>query len=137
MALRLMDELQVSGRRVLLRLDLNVPLKDGKVLDDTRVREAAPTVRALLDRGAAVIACSHLGRAKGKPDPALSLAPVAGVLERYVGTPVRFVPDSVGSSHAGRRRVEAGRAVASREPPLPQWRGGQRSGVLRAARGPR
>jgi len=96
MALRLMDELQVSGRRVLLRLDLNVPLKDGKVLDDTRVREAAPTVRALLDRGAAVIACSHLGRAKGKPDPALSLAPVAGVLERYVGTPVRFVPDSVG-----------------------------------------
>jgi len=81
MALRLMDTLNVERRRVLLRLDLNVPLKEGRVLDDTRVREAAPTVRSLAERGAIVVACSHLGRAKGKPDPALSLAPVAPVLE--------------------------------------------------------
>jgi len=96
MALRSMDTLNVRGRRVLLRLDLNVPLKEGKVLDDTRVREAAPTVRALAERGAIVVACSHLGRAKGKPDPALSLAPVAPVLAKHAGRPVRFVPDVTG-----------------------------------------
>ena len=96
MALRSMAALNVEGRRVLLRLDLNVPLKDGKVGDETRVREAAPTVRALAERGAIVIACSHLGRAKGKPDPALSLAPVAPVLARLAGRPVRFVPDVAG-----------------------------------------
>ncbi|MBI4917001.1 MAG: phosphoglycerate kinase [Acidobacteria bacterium] len=98
MALRSMDALAVEGRRVLLRLDLNVPVKDGKVGDETRIREAAPTVRALADRGAVVIACSHLGRAKGAPDPALSLAPVAPVLERHVGRPVRFVGDLVGDT---------------------------------------
>ena len=96
MALRSMDALNVEGRRVLLRLDLNVPLKDGKVGDETRIREAAPTVRALAERGAVVIACSHLGRAKGKPDPSLSLAPVAPVLARLAGRPVRFVPDVAG-----------------------------------------
>ena len=98
MALRLMDTLNVERRRVLLRLDLNVPLKEGRVLDDTRVREAAPTVRSLAERGAIVVACSHLGRAKGKPDPALSLAPVAPVLEKYAGRPVRFIPDVVGEN---------------------------------------
>jgi len=96
MTLRLMETLNVEGRRVLLRLDLNVPLKDGKVGDETRVREAAPTVRTLAERGAVVIACSHLGRAKGKPDPALSLAPVAPILARLAGRPVRFVPDTAG-----------------------------------------
>jgi phosphoglycerate kinase len=96
-ALRLMDTLRVEGRRVLLRLDLNVPLKDGKVGDETRIREAAPTVRALAERGAIVVACSHLGRAKGKPDPALSLAPVAPVLSRLAGRAVRFVPDVAGA----------------------------------------
>jgi phosphoglycerate kinase len=108
MALRSMDTLKVEGRRVLLRLDLNVPLKEGRVLDDTRVREAAPTVRTLAERGAIVIACSHLGRAKGKPDPALSLAPVAPVLEKYAGRTVRFVPDVVGDA--------AQRAVAQAKP---------------------
>jgi phosphoglycerate kinase len=98
MVLRPMNTLKVEGRRVLLRLDLNVPLKDGRVLDDTRVREAAPTVRTLAERGAIVIACSHLGRAKGKPDPALSLAPVAPVLQKHVGRTVRFVPDVVGEA---------------------------------------
>jgi len=95
MALRSMDQLEVAGRRVLLRLDLNVPIRDGAVLDETRVREAAPTVRALAERGAIVVACSHLGRAKGKPDPALSLAPVAPVLQRLASRPVQFVPGPV------------------------------------------
>ena len=96
MALRQMDSLAVEGRRVLLRLDLNVPLDHGKVQDDTRVREAAPTVHTLAERGAVVVRCSHLGRAKGRPDPELSLAPVAPVLSRYVGRPVLFVADVVG-----------------------------------------
>ncbi|MEW6338413.1 MAG: phosphoglycerate kinase [Acidobacteriota bacterium] len=96
MTMRSMDGLEVAGRRVLLRLDLNVPVKDGRVGDETRVREAAPTVRELALRGAVVVACSHLGRAKGRPDPALSLAPVAPVLERHVGRPVRFVADVTG-----------------------------------------
>ncbi len=108
MALRSLGALNVEGRRVLLRLDLNVPLKDGKVGDETRIREAAPTVRALAERGAVVIACSHLGRAKGKPDPALSLAPVAPALARLVGRPVRFVPDVAGDV--------AKRAVAAAKP---------------------
>jgi len=108
MALRSMDSLAVEGRRVLLRLDLNVPIKNGAVLDDTRVREAAPTARALAERDAVVVACSHLGRAKGKPDPALSLAPVAPVLAGHLGRPVRFVPDTVGE--------EARRAVAAAKP---------------------
>ena len=98
MALRLMDTLNVEGRRVLLRLDLNVPIKDGKVGDETRVREAAPTVRSLAERGAVVIACSHLGRAKGKPDPTLSLAPVAPILARLAGKSVRFVADIAGNT---------------------------------------
>ena len=96
MALRSMEQLDVKGKRVLLRLDLNVPLKDGKVRDDTRIREAAPTVRSLAERGAVVIACSHLGRAKGKYDAALSLAPVAPVLAQLVGRPVTFVADVIG-----------------------------------------
>jgi phosphoglycerate kinase len=96
MPLRSMEQLDVRGKRVLLRLDLNVPLKEGAVRDETRVREAAPAVRALAERGAIVIACSHLGRAKGKFDPALSLAPVAPVLARLVGRPVTFVPDVIG-----------------------------------------
>jgi phosphoglycerate kinase len=96
MAMRSMDSLEVKGRRVLVRLDLNVPVKDGKVGDDTRVREAAPTVVQLVQHGAVVVTCSHLGRAKGKPDPALSLAPVAPILAKYIGRSVRFVPDLVG-----------------------------------------
>ena len=96
MAMRVMDRLEVAGRRVLLRLDLNVPLKDGCVVDETRIREAAPTLRTLVERGAVVVACSHLGRAKGKKDPALSLAPVAPILERLSGARVRFVADTVG-----------------------------------------
>jgi phosphoglycerate kinase len=99
-ALRSMDTLAVDGRRVLLRLDLNVPLKDGRVLDDTRIRAAAPTVRALARRRAIVVACSHLGRAKGKPDPALSLAPVAPLLAQHAGVPVRFVADVAGEAAA-------------------------------------
>lgn len=90
------DQLEVRGKRVLLRLDLNVPLRHGQVADDTRIRASAPTVRELAQRGAVVVACSHLGRPKGKPDPNFSLAPVAPVLAAFTRCPVVFVNDLVG-----------------------------------------
>lgn len=98
MGLRSMDSLQVRERRVLVRLDLNVPIAEGRVGDVTRVREAAPTVADLARRGAVVIACSHLGKPKGRVKPELSLAPVAPVLAEFAGVPVRFVADVAGST---------------------------------------
>ena len=83
----------VDGARVLARLDLNVPVRDGVILDDTRIVAALPTLRWLTERAKIVAACSHLGKAKGAPDPAFSLAPVAVALEKALGRPVRFIPD--------------------------------------------
>lgn len=109
---RKMDELEVAGRRVLLRLDLNVPLREWQVADDTRIRAAAPTVRALAHRGAVVVACSHLGRPKGKPEPKYSLAPVAPVLAELSGCPVRFAEDVVGErAHAAVKAAKPGEVV--------------------------
>lgn len=81
------------GTRVLVRLDLNVPVKDGTVLDLTRAEAALPTLRWLMARGAVIGACSHLGKANGAPDPRYSLAPVAPVLSRLLDAQVRFVDD--------------------------------------------
>lgn len=89
-------DIEVSGKRVLVRADLNVPLEGGVITDDTRIRESLPTIRYLLDRGARVIVCSHLGRPKG-PDPALSLAPVAGRMANLLGQEVLFAEDCVGT----------------------------------------
>ena len=83
----------LDGARVLLRLDLNVPLADGIVQDSTRIDAALPTLRWVLDRASVVAACSHLGKAKGTPDSDYSLAPVAEALEKALGRPVLFVPD--------------------------------------------
>ena len=77
MKLRTLDDLDVSSKRVLLRVDFNVPLEDGKIADDMRIEAALPTIRELLEKEASVICCSHLGRPKGKADPALSLSVVA------------------------------------------------------------
>lgn len=87
----------LRGRRVVVRADLNVPISSsGEVGDDTRIRASVPTLRHLVDAGARVVLLSHLGRPKGAPDPAASLAPVAEVLARALGAPVRFVADLVG-----------------------------------------
>jgi phosphoglycerate kinase len=88
----------VDGGRVLARLDLNVPIKDGKVADDTRITAALPTLKWLLQRSSVVAVCSHLGKAKGEPDPAFSLAPVATALAGALGRPVTFVPDCLDPS---------------------------------------
>lgn len=101
MVLRTLDSLgPLQGRRVLLRADLNVPLQEGRIGDDGRIRATVPTVRMLTDRGAAVVVCSHLGRPAGSPDPQLSLAPVAQRLQELLGAPVAFAPDTVGPMSA-------------------------------------
>ena len=90
----------VNGARVLARLDLNVPVQNGEVLDDTRIVAALPTLLWLTERAEVVAACSHLGKAKGSPDPAFSLAPVAVALESAIDRPVRFVPDCLDQAAA-------------------------------------
>jgi phosphoglycerate kinase len=86
----------LAGWRVLLRADLNVPVKDGKVTDATRIERLAPTIKELLAARAHVLVLSHFDRPKGKPVPSMSLAPLAEPLSRAVGAPVRFAPDCVG-----------------------------------------
>jgi len=101
--LRTLGELDPRGKRVLVRVDYNVPLDGGRVQDDTRIRASLPTLEHLLAGGAALVLMSHLGRPKGY-DPAFSLAPVAAALEALLKRPVRFVP-SLPSSEATREAV--------------------------------
>ncbi|WFF00443.1 phosphoglycerate kinase [Micromonospora sp. WMMD964] len=103
MSIRTLDDLLaegVSGRRVLVRADLNVPLdkQTGDITDDGRIRAVLPTLGALVEAGAKVVVCSHLGRPKGAPDPQFSLSPVAGRLGELLGAPVHFATDTVGES---------------------------------------
>ena len=90
------DRVELAGKRVFLRVDFNVPLEDGRVAEDTRIRAALPTIELCLKAGAAVLLASHLGRPKGTPDPHYSLRPVAIKLEELLGRPVPLLPDCVG-----------------------------------------
>ena len=94
-AVRTLDEADLRGKRVLLRVDLNVPLEDGKVRDLTRIERVVPTIREIADKGGKVILLSHFGRPKG-PDPKQSLRPVAAVVSQVLGRPVAFAEDCVG-----------------------------------------
>ena len=85
-----LNELDVQGKRVFLRCDLNVPLKEGKITDDGRIRASLPTINALLAKGASIVIAAHLGRPKGEPKPELSLAPIAVRLSELLGKPVKF-----------------------------------------------
>lgn len=89
-------DIDAKGKRVLVRVDFNVPIKDGKVTDDTRIRAALPTIEYLLKQGAAVILFSHLGRPKGGPDPKYSMKPVADYLSGMVSAPVKFSEEAAG-----------------------------------------
>ena len=94
--MKTIDDFAVTGQRVLVRDDLNVPLDGGRVTDDGRIRAALPTLTALLDRDAKVIVCAHLGRPAGKPDPKYSLAPAAARLSELLGRPVKLAADTTG-----------------------------------------
>src|SRR5271168_2046254 len=86
-----LDDIKIAGQRVLLRADLNVPVRDGKVTDLTRLERLAPTIRELAGKGAKVIVCSHFDRPKGKRVPEMSLAPMAAALGEVLDRKVRFV----------------------------------------------
>jgi phosphoglycerate kinase len=109
---RSVADADVSGKRVFLRVDFNVPLKDGRIVDDTRIRAALPTIRDLLGREARVIIASHLGRPKGKATPEASLAPVAARLSELLGQPVELATDTAGpGAIAAIGRLQPGEAV--------------------------
>ena len=96
--MKTLDDLDVAGKKVLLRSDLNVPLDGDRITDDGRIRASVPTINALLDKGAKVIIAAHLGRPKGEPDPKYSLGPVAKRLGELLDAPVTFATDTVGES---------------------------------------
>jgi phosphoglycerate kinase len=101
----------LDGQRALVRVDFNVPLKDGAVADDGRIRAALPTIKYLREKGARVVLLSHLGRPKGGPDPKYSLRQILRDVERLIGTPVEFIPDPAGGVAATKRLPRGGVAL--------------------------
>ncbi|CUA84618.1 phosphoglycerate kinase [Chelatococcus sambhunathii] len=95
---RTLDEAQVKGRRVLLRVDLNVPMENGRVSDATRIERVVPTIREIADNGGRVVLLAHFGRPKGKPEPKDSLRPVAAAVAEHIGRPVAFAEDCIGEA---------------------------------------
>src|SRR5262245_52039027 len=105
-----LKDIDPAGKRVFVRVDYNVPLRDGRVADDRRIRESVPTIRWIRERGGTPILASHLGRPKGKPVAEMSVRPAADVLASHLGVPVRFASDCIGPA-----AVEAAAALAPGE----------------------
>ena len=101
------NDINVKGKRVLVRCDFNVPLKDGEITDDTRIKAALPTIQKLIDDGGKVILCSHLGKVKNGPNEGESLAPVAKRLSEKLGKAVNFVSDYNVTGEAATQAVAA------------------------------
>ena len=99
------NDLDLRGKRVFIRVDFNVPLKDGVVTDDTRIRETIPTLRLAIQKGARLVLASHLGRPRGGPDLKYSVRPAAKKLEELLGNPVAFALDCVGPGAAGQSKA--------------------------------
>lgn len=105
-------DIDLNGKRVFMRVDFNVPMAEGKVTDDKRIRAALPTIQYVLEQGASVLLASHLGRPKGGPDPEFSLKPAAEVLSNLLGRPVIMAPDCVGPEvEAIARNLKPGEVV--------------------------
>ena len=106
------EDINVSGKKVLVRCDFNVPLKDGVITSDKRIVEAIPTIKYLLEQGAAVILCSHMGKPKGEVNPKYTLAPVAARLTEILGQEVKLAPDTIGpETKAMAAALEFGQAL--------------------------
>ncbi len=110
---RSIKDVDLAGKRVFIRVDFNVPIKNGGITDDTRIRASLPTITYALDKGATVILASHLGRPKGKPNPEYSLRPVAARLSELLGRPVEFAEDCIGepARAAIERAAQGGKIV--------------------------
>src|ERR671913_2383376 len=98
-AFRTLDQADVRGKRVLVRVDLNVPMENGRITDATRIERVLPTIREIADKGGRVVLLAHFGRPKGR-DPKESLKPVASALSEHLGQPVAFAEDCTGEAAA-------------------------------------
>src|SRR6516225_8070523 len=125
-----LDDVDVKGKRVLLRVDLNVPMEGGRVTDATRLERVAPTITEIAERGGRVILLAHLGRPRGR-DPKDSLKPVAAALAGIIKRPAAFADDCIGEVIARGLRHEERRYPVPGEHALPQGRGKQRSRLCR------
>src|SRR6185436_21037843 len=91
-----LSDLELSGKRVFMRVDFNVPISDGKITDDNRIEAALPSIKYVIEKGGRLILASHLGRPKGKPEPKYSLKPAAARLSELLGKPVALASDCIG-----------------------------------------
>src|SRR5229473_2472410 len=96
MAKKTVADVDVKGKRVLMRVDFNVPLEGGRITDDRRITQALPTIKSVIDRGGRLVLMSHLGRPKGGPEAKYSLKPAADRLDQLLGKPVKFTTDCIG-----------------------------------------
>ena len=119
MAWKTLDDMDLNGKRVLVRVDINVPVEDGRVTDATRIERVAPTVADILKAGGTPILLAHFGRPKGKHVPKMSLRPLVPALEEAFGVPVTFCADSRGpAAQAAVQSLGGRRGPAPREYPL-------------------